>query len=95
MDIKRAKSLIKKGFTDDKGNVVIWQAPNIPLWGWFIFLVLSMIFSKGILHTASKYISLVFLVIWAILEIVKGASIFRRILGVVVLVLSIVSRLKG
>ena len=24
----------EKFYKDDQGNIVLWQAPNAPLWGW-------------------------------------------------------------
>jgi hypothetical protein len=86
-------SSLKKIFTDKEGKVVIWQMPNLPLWGWIVFTILSIVVSKGKLHTAFKYVSTISLAIWAIMEIAKGASYFRRFLGFVVAVWIIVSRL--
>jgi hypothetical protein len=83
----RAKNikLIKKAFTDKNGKVVVWQKPNLPLWGWFVFTVLSKLISKGAINTSLKSLSIASLIVWAVLEIIKGSSIFRRLLGFVVL----------
>ena len=72
-------------FRDRNGKVVIWQLPNAPLWIWII--------STGVgwwLHGGPKLvvgiIGSLALAIWAILELGWGSTLFRRILGVVVLV---------
>jgi hypothetical protein len=92
----KRKSLIRdfqKLFADKEGKIVLWQTPNLPLVSWFVFMILSKILSHGFLKTTSGYISFGFIVIWALLEIIQGASYFRRFLGAVVLLMSVYSRL--
>jgi hypothetical protein len=82
----------KNFFTDKHGKVVLWQSPSLPLWSWLAFMLLSKIVSSSGLHTVFKYISLASLVVWALLEITKGASYFRRLLGIIVLVWTLFPR---
>jgi hypothetical protein len=84
--VKAVSSWLKALFTDKQGKVVVWQKPNLPLWSWFVFMVLSKMLDSHTLKTDAQYLSTVSLLIWAILEIAKGASIFRRLLGLIVLV---------
>jgi hypothetical protein len=93
MTANRIRHLLKKLFTDKHGSVVLWQRPNIPLFSWFVFMLLSKIFSSGGVHSFAKYLSLASLVIWALLEITFGASYFRRFLGLIILAWTISSRL--
>lgn len=84
----------KKFFKDTKGHVVVWQTPNVPLVGWGLFII-----STHILHTASwqqlaSYMSFGFIFTWAWLELTVGVNYFRRTLGLVILVFSILSRLR-
>jgi hypothetical protein len=82
---KSFKALYKKVFTDKDGNLVIWQKPNLPLWGWLVFMIFSKLLNDSSLKTGIQYIAQAFLIVWAILEITKGSSYFRRLLGVIVL----------
>ena len=73
----------------DTGELVLAQMPNIPLW---IFIVASV--AKRLLHphgtigTAATIVAAVSLVVWAVGEVARGESPFRRVLGAVVLVVT-------
>ena len=58
----------------ETGRIVIAQWPNAPLWAWLVATVLRW-----------RVVALVALVVWAVLEVWKGESPFRRVLGAVVL----------
>jgi hypothetical protein len=76
------KSFVK----DNDGHIVLWQWPNIPLYGWIIFKALSLIVSKGHLKTGIDQLSMAFLFTWALLEVMQGVNYFRRLLGLAVLI---------
>jgi hypothetical protein len=80
----------------ETGRVVIAQPPNIPLW---IFIAATavrlLLHPDGTLGTVVSVIGGVAIVVWALLEIVKGESPFRRVLGAVVLVAVVLGRLLG
>ena len=78
-------------FKDRHGHIAVWQTPNLPILGWAVFLLASK-FVEGQAHTILSYISTVFLLVWACLEIISGASYFRRLLGAAILILTIYSR---
>jgi hypothetical protein len=65
--------------------------PNIPLW---IFLaataVRMLVHPHGTVGTVVSVVGTVALVVWAVLEIARGESPFRRVLGGVVLLATIV-----
>jgi hypothetical protein len=88
--MKAAKLL--RYFKDKNGKVVVWQTPNIPIIGWFVFLLAAKL-TNGHMQITLSFMSTVFLVAWAYLEITKGASYFRRTLGFVILAFTICSRL--
>src|SRR3954453_18037004 len=71
----------------ETGKVVVVQMPNIPLW---VFLataaIRAVLHPKGATGTAVSIVAGVSLAVWAILEIVRGDSAFRRVLGAAVLV---------
>jgi hypothetical protein len=75
---------------DKHGNVVIWQKPNLWLIAWFVFVVIAMFSYGGFSHVFS-WLATGAIVIWALLEIVQGATYFRRTLGVLVLLASLSS----
>ena len=71
----------------ESGDVVVAQMPNIPLW---LFLAAtaarSLRHPKGAAGTGISIVVGVSLAVWAVLEIARGESPFRRALGAVVLV---------
>jgi hypothetical protein len=75
----------------ETGELVIAQMPNIPLW---IFLaataVRMLVHPHGTVGTVVSVVGTVALVVWAVLEIARGESPFRRVLGGVVLLATIV-----
>lgn len=73
-------------FKDKSGKIVIAQWPNLPLWFALFFFVLEN-FSTGtiqLLGTSGLFASLV---VWSYLEISSGVNGFRKLLGVIVMVL--------
>lgn len=85
------RSVIDRLFRDRHGKVIIWQTPNVPLWGWVAFSILALIFKRGRPHTGFHILSESAVFTWAYLEIKSGQSLFRRILGALVLADLIVS----
>jgi hypothetical protein len=86
-DEKRQRSFTDRVFRDpETGRLAIVQAPNAPLW---IFIVTTaarmLVHPTGAAGTAVSVIGAVALLWWAVEEIGWGSSLFRRILGGVVL----------
>ena len=78
-------------FKTRDGRVVLGQKPNLPLVVWFVAFILRLVFPDGAFGLGMYVISFVAIFIWAWLELFMGVNIFRRILGFVVLVLSVIS----
>jgi hypothetical protein len=76
------------------GDVVIWQMPNVFLIAWAIFTIVSIV-TVGHMSNIFLWLGDGTLVIWALLEIAKGANYFRRFMGVLVLGLSVLLILKS
>ena len=76
------------------GDVVVAQMPNIPLW---LFLAATaaraLLHPKGTAGTGISIVAGVSLAVWAVLEIARGESPFRRVLGTIVLVGSLLGYL--
>lgn len=86
----KIKLQLRNFFKDADGNVAIWQAPNIPLYGWFMFKVLAVVVAAGRLHSGFNLLSTALLFTWAYLEITSGVNYFRRLLGLIVITAIIV-----
>jgi hypothetical protein len=70
----------------ETGEVVVAQPPNVPLLVWFAATAIRLVFAPhGALATAISVIATVSLILWSLLEIDRGDSPFRRVLGGVVL----------
>lgn len=82
-------------FKDPGGNIVIWQSPNLPLIGWAVCKALSMTIDNRDISAGLAHIATLLLFTWAYLEIKDGASVFRKILGIVIMSLIIHSMLSA
>lgn len=82
-----AKSItvLQNFFKDKDDTIVIGQWPNIPIIGWLIFKVASMLANDTRLEAGFSTISTAFLFTWAFLEIQSGVNYFRKLLGLVVM----------
>lgn len=82
------RSLVDRLFRNDEtGRVVIVQAPNLPLWIYLVATAVRMaLHPTGAVGKAVTLISTAALVWWSVVEIGWGSSLFRRLLGAVVLV---------
>lgn len=80
--------MLKRFFTDKDGRIVIAQWPNPPLIIWIVSVIVGR-FTHGTVANVISFIGTAALIIWGILEIISGRSMFRRALGVVVLGLTI------
>lgn len=71
-------------FKTKHGKTVIGQKPNVFLWAWIIFTILKRILDGSAAEWAG-YAATASLVIWSLLEVVGGVNVFRRFLGVTIL----------
>lgn len=90
---RRQRSFSERFWEDRYGNFVVWQKPNIWLWTWIVTVFANLFLPGGFIHEVIGWISLIALIIWAILEVFRGVNYFRRIIGVLVLLLLVVVRL--
>lgn len=72
-------------FKDKNGKIVVAQFPNIPLASWIFFSLIELPIKHGKAHTGLHELAQASLFVWAYLELKMGDSLFRRILGGVVL----------
>ena len=82
-------------FRSSDGTLTLWQWPNPALCVWLITLVLGW-FPLSTAHaTAVDGIRHGALVVWALDEVVRGASPFRRMLGAAILAAQLVAFVRG
>ena len=80
-------------FKDQKGRIVIVQKPNLPVIVWFVSFTASYLpFRDGIVSFLELF-SFGVLFTWAWLEIFSGVNVFRRLLGLAVIISLMVIRL--
>lgn len=87
------KSLLDLIFKDHTGKYAVAQAPNLPLYI-ILFSWLLAAISTGHLHNLANAISHGAVFLWAYLEIRYGDSLFRRLLGAAVMIMSLWSQLN-
>ena len=83
----RRQSALGRFFRNpETGKVVVAQMPNAPLLVWLAATLVRLVFSPaGALGTVVAAVATASLVVWSLLEIARGDSPFRRVLGGVVL----------
>ena len=87
-------TLFDRTFRDSQGQIVIAQMPNLPIIVWLTATLLNLIPTNSNIHTGLDAIAFGSLFTWAWLEISQGVNYFRRLLGFVVLLGAIASRLS-
>jgi hypothetical protein len=85
---KKFKKL-KEDYNKNKISQII-QIPNLPLSIWIASKIIMFV-SKGFIYNVATEASILFISIWAYLEITKGINVFRKLLGLVVFILTAVS----
>lgn len=78
---------MKRFFRDKRGQMVWWQWPSPLLWGWLVARVLALALTDGTLKDWVGYAGTASLAIWALLELTTGVNYFRKLLGLVVLLM--------
>lgn len=88
----RAGSGVRRFFEDERGRIVLWQRPNPPLVTWAVATLGARILS-GRPHQLAALVAFGALFTWSWLELFQGVTLFRRFLGMVVLVVAVASRI--
>ena len=88
-------SLFDKTFKDSEGNIVLAQAPNLPLLVWLVATLLKLVLTSVSMYIALDAIAFGTLFTWAWQELFQGVNYFRRALGLVVLIIAIASKIPG
>jgi hypothetical protein len=78
-------------FQNSNGKTVLIQMPNLLILVWIGATLLQMVFTIGRLHMALNTIAFGALFAWAWQELFQGVNYFRKGLGLLVLVGTILS----
>jgi hypothetical protein len=90
----RISSRLRSGswwFRSSDGRLTLWHWPNPALCLWMVALVLGRFDLSATHATAVDGVRHGALLVWALDEVVRGASPFRRVLGAVVLAAQLTS----
>jgi len=85
-----ARELWDKFWRDDRDKIIVWQTPNAFLIAWVVLTIVSLL-TSGKLSDVFSWISIAALLIWSVLEMWKGVNYFRRLLGLVVFALTVLT----
>jgi len=82
-------------FRSSDGRLTLWQPPNPALLVWLAAVALGLLDLSPAHDTQVSGVRHGALLVWALDELVRGASPFRRVLGAVVLVGQLASLALG
>ena len=80
-------------FKDKNGKIVIVQKPNLPIIVWFVSFIASYLPFRDSVLSFLELFSFGVLFTWAWLEIFSGVNIFRRLLGLTIMISLLIIRL--
>jgi hypothetical protein len=83
------QEFIDKSFKNENGEVALAAEPNLLIIIWAVAALISHLIKHSLVHTLLIVIAFAAIAIWALLEIFQGVNYFRRLLGLVILVLII------
>jgi len=83
------QAFVNASLRDKHGKLTIFQRPNAPIIIWLACTVLNKFTRNGTMHEILEIAGFAALLVWAWLEIAYGVNYFRRILGAVVFIFSI------
>ncbi len=86
------RTFVDKCIRNDKGSVTIFQRPNLTILVWAIATLLTKI-TSGTINSFLGLVAFGALFTWAWLELFHGANYLRRLLGFVVIAVSIYGKL--
>ncbi|HSX23574.1 MAG TPA: hypothetical protein VLE74_00530 [Candidatus Saccharimonadales bacterium] len=86
-------NLVDKLFRDKDYKFAILQVPNVPLCLWAAAALGAHFLPQASWRHASGWVATLALLIWSLLEIYNGASLFRRLVGAGVLLAIILNRI--
>jgi hypothetical protein len=86
------RSLWNKFWYSPSGKLSLIELPNIPLLLAALCWIASILMKQSSFHHLFSELQFGFLFVWSWLEITKGESYFRKVLGLTVLILIIYNK---
>jgi hypothetical protein len=80
------KQLRRNPFKNQDGKIVLMQFPNWQLWGVVVVNLAQRIVSAGSISDSLSAAHVMFITFWAYEELTDGDNLFRRCLGLFVLI---------
>lgn len=90
---EKKPSILERCYKDKDGNVVIYQSPNAPIVGWFVFMVVERLSSNSRIDDIASLLAFGCLFTWGWLELFGGATYIRQFLGGLILFIAVATRL--
>src|SRR5438045_3805352 len=87
----RPRTFNEKFWHNDQNEFLVWQSPNLFLKIWIACTVVNWFLTINWFQRALAWVGLVSLIVWAGLELFQGANYFRRLLGLLVLLVILAS----
>jgi hypothetical protein len=85
------RSFWDKFWRDKNDHIAIAQKPNIWLIAWLIFELISLFSASHLVENMSWWLATAVLSVWALLEIFQGVDYFRRLLGLFIFVMTVMT----
>lgn len=80
----------KNSSKDGRERLALWQRPNLALAGWFILTIINHFADSS----KVSWLATALIFTWAYMELFQGVNWFRRVLGLLVIVMTVYGRLK-
>lgn len=81
------KSKAAAAVRDKHGDVVLWQRPNLWIIAWAVVSFIWLTGAGGSFSQELFGLGTLLLIVWALLELLRGVNLFRRALGAGVLLM--------
>jgi len=75
---------------DKSGKIVLLQPPNLALSGWIV----TVLFQRVVPSSKIAWLGTAFLFTWAFMEMCSGVNYFRRVLGLIVMVMILIVQFR-
>lgn len=85
------RSLWDKFWRDKHDNIVIAQMPNVWLIGWLVLEIVSLLASSHRIELVTWWLASTALGVWSVLEILQGVNYFRRLLGLFIALMTLLT----
>ena len=90
--LETERTFVDKCIKDKNGKVALGQFPNLPLILWAIFRLVYRAYPDKTFSGGCSFLADCFLFLWAYLELTSGVNYFRRVLGLIVMIMIVTAK---